>query len=45
MDERLLFGTLERIARALEAQVMLQKRALIRMGWLVNEEAEQGDEE
>lgn len=30
-------GTLERIARALEEQVVLQRRALIRLGWLVEE--------
>ena len=39
MDERVVLG-LERIADALEEQVKLQRRALIRMGWLVDEEAD-----
>lgn len=38
-DPRLL-DTLERVAHALEDQVMLQKRALIRMGWLIDEDGD-----
>jgi len=44
MSDPRRLGALERIAYALEAQVMLQKRALIRMGWLVDEEAEPDDD-
>ncbi len=40
MDDPRLAGTLERIARPLEEQVKLQKRALIRLGWLVDEDGE-----
>ena len=34
MNEAILLGTLERIVRALEAQVALQRQALLRLGWL-----------
>jgi len=43
MDDPRLAGTLEPIARALGKQVKLQKRALIRLGWLVDEDAEETD--
>jgi len=43
MSDPRLLGVLERIAHALEAQTKLQRRALIRRGWLVDEEAEPVD--
>ena len=43
MSEARLMGTLERIAGALQEQVNLQKRAPIRLGWLVDEAAEPND--
>jgi len=37
MDDPRMIGALERIAHALEAQTKLQRQALIRLGWLVEE--------
>jgi len=40
VDNARLIGALERIASALEAQTKLQRQALIRLGWLVEETEE-----
>ena len=45
MDERLLLGTLERIVRALDAQVALQRQALLRLGWLPEDAPDRHAEE
>ncbi len=44
MSDPRLLGTLERVAHALEAQTKLQRQALVRLGWLI-EEPEENDSE